>query len=514
MESTLRIEYEPIESAKLAVGNPKSHDLPLIKASIQRWGFAELAVVNEKTGRLVAGHGRREALVELQRSGAPLPGNIRQDEQGRWLWPVVRGVSFRNQAEADGYLVAVNRSVMAGGWDADRLAKLLDGVRAKTDLVGTGFTSKELDRMLSKAKVSAVEQQGEPDAGELPTEPISKAGDLWLLGDHRLVCGDCRDSTVMARLMDGDLADELFADPPYGMGKEKDGIVGDNQYGPKLDQFQSEWWRAVRPHLKSTAAAYIWGNAPDLWRWWFGWLSLSETLTFRNEIVWYKGDYANGQRTAVALQYPVLSERALFFVLGNQAAGARNQARYWQGWEPIRSYLAEEAKAGGLNAGRVKELTGAGMWQHWFSKSQWLFLPEDAYQALRAATGRFERSYAALSAQYEALRFEFEKLQTAERAYHDNTHEKMGDVWEFPRLVGAERHGHATPKPVALAKRALLTSCPPGGVAVSPFGGTGPELLAAEQTGRRARLVELQPAYVDVVIERWQRLTGGKAKRG
>ena len=83
----------------------------------------------------------------------------------------------------------------------------------------------------------------------------------------------------------------------------------------------------------------------------------------------------------------------------------------------------------------------------------------------------------------------------------------MRDVWEFPRVSGDERHGHATPKPVAMMQRALLSALPLGGLCAEPFGGSGSTLIAAESVERRCYTMELQPEYCDVIVQRWQALT-------
>ncbi len=101
----------------------------------------------------------------------------------------------------------------------------------------------------------------------------------------------------------------------------------------------------------------------------------------------------------------------------------------------------------------------------------------------------------------------------ATRAYFDNAHDNMTDVWEFGRVTGEERHGHATPKPVEMVARAIKSSSTAGDVVVVPFGGTAPELIAAEQLGRKCYGMEISPAYCDVIIQRWENLTGKKAKK-
>ncbi|MFM6252739.1 MAG: hypothetical protein ACKPEQ_26945, partial [Dolichospermum sp.] len=92
------------------------------------------------------------------------------------------------------------------------------------------------------------------------------------LGSHFLMCGDCTIGSNAKKLANAAGVDKvtlLHADPPYGMGKEKDGVSNDNLYGDKLDKFQMQWWQTARLYLKDNASAYIWGNAEDLWRLWY-----------------------------------------------------------------------------------------------------------------------------------------------------------------------------------------------------------------------------------------------------
>lgn len=508
MSAALRIEYQPIATTKLAKSNPKDHDVPTLKASFVRFGFNECPVLNEKTGRLVVGHGRREALLELHAAGEKPPERIQVDADGNWLWPVVRGVRFKNEAEADAYLVAANSTTIRGGWDLPKLANVLESVRQRgAPLLGTGYSTRDLDRLVSKHRLELREPSEPP---EPPKVPVAKLGEFWRLGDHVIACGDSRDESLVKRLMGPARAGMLHGDPPYGMGKD---FENDNQRGPKLDKFMGEWWGSARLGLADTAAAYVWGNPLDLWRWWWGGLSHTETLTFKNEIVWNKQS-GMGQKSSGHLQYPTVTERCLFFALGDQAMGTRNQNRYWGGWDPLRVYLREEARSAGIKAADVDQLTGTrNMWQHWFTRSQWSMISEEGYLALQQATGKFPKSWKQLKHEYDQLREQWEREVEGMRGFHDNTHDKLADVWNFKRVSGAERHGHSTPKPVLLCARALSTSCRRGEVVLVPFGGTGPDILAAEQLERVARVVELDPRYVDVMIERWQDFTGGIAKR-
>jgi len=117
--------------------------------------------------------------------------------------------------------------------------------------------------------------------------------------------------------------------------------------------------------------------------------------------------------------------------------------------------------------------------------------------------------------EYDKLKTEYDKLKMefyGTRAYFDNTHDNMTDVWKFGRVNNEERHGHATPKPIEMMARVMKSSLPKDGLCLEPFGGSGATLIGAEQTGRRCYTMELQPEYCDIIIERWEKLTGEKAE--
>lgn len=351
-----------------------------------------------------------------------------------------------------------------------------------------------------------VEGLTDPDeVPEVPADPVTQLGDLWILGEHRLLCGDSTKAEDVERLMDGEKAVLLHADPPYGMGKEKDGVLNDNLYSDKLDKFQMDWWKAFRPHLEDNASAYIWGNAPDLWRLWYrGGLEESERLTMRNEVVWDK-KHGEGMSSKAHRMYPTATERALFFMLGEQ--GFNNNAdNYWEGWEPIRTYLKGERDKMRWNNKIVSGFFGfhPRMADHWFSQSQWSMPTEEQYKRLQQ------------EAQGDAFRREHDDLKREHdrtRAFFENTHDNMTDVWEFQRVKGEERHGHATPKPIEMMERVMKSSAPTGAVTIEPFLGSGSTLIAAEKTGRKCYGMELDPKYCDVIVKRWEDFTGHKAEK-
>jgi DNA modification methylase len=152
------------------------------------------------------------------------------------------------------------------------------------------------------------------------------------------------------------------------------------------------------------------------------------------------------------------------------------------------------------------------MYGHWFTRSQFTLIPERHYKTLADQfVGRFLRPYRQLKAEWDKVKGGPTSEIQGARSYFDNAHDVMRDVWEFSRVTGEERHGHATPKPVAMMERIMKSSLPPGGLCVEPFGGSGSTLMGAERTGRACYSMELNPVYCDVIVKRWENFTGKKA---
>lgn len=193
-----------------------------------------------------------------------------------------------------------------------------------------------------------------------------------------------------------------------------------------------------------------------------------------------------------------------------------NKEDYWEGWDVIRHYLLDEAEEVGVNSKKLKEICGVQMYSHWFTKSQWHFIPEKHYKALQVEyPENFKKNYSELRSKYDEIKGGYRQhvngIQDGFRSYFDNGHDIMRDVWEFSRVVGDERHGHATPKPVAMMERVMISSMLDGDVCSEPFGGSGSTLMGAEKTGRVCYTMEMQPKYVDVIVKRWQNFTGQQA---
>ncbi len=463
-----------------------------IAASIREFGFTNPVLVDE-TNNLIAGHGRVMAARKLGLTEVPAV--------------IVTGLDDRKRRAL---IIADNKLALNAGWDEDALRVELE------DLAGDygalmGFSEDELAALLAEAAV----EEGLTDEDEVPevaAEPVTKPGDIWLLGKHRVMCGDSTSISDVEKLMAGATAQLLHADPPYGMGKASDGVANDNLYEEDLDKFQMEWWATFRTFMTDNASAYIWGNAPDLWRLWYrGGLGDSETLELRNQIVWDKKNIP-GMKSDLMTQYAIASEHCLFFALGKQYRGNVNMEDFPPEWEALRSYLEAEALAALIGPNEVKKLCGVQMYSHWFTQSQFNLIPERHYKTLAdARPGHFLRQWQHLKAEWDKVKsVPTRKIQEA-RSYFDNAHDVMRDVWEFSRVTGDERHGHATPKPVAMMERVMKSSLPNGGLCVEPFGGSGSTLMGAEKTGRVCYTMELQGQYCDVIVKRWQDFTGKKA---
>jgi len=327
------------------------------------------------------------------------------------------------------------------------------------------------------------------------------------------LCGDATVAEDVERLMDGKKADLVFTDPPYGMKKEAEGVLNDNLNYDDLLEFNKKWIPLSFDNLKDNGSWYCWGmDEPlmDIYSNILKPMQKQNKITFRNLITWDKG-HGQGQLSSKRRMYAIADEKCLFVMCGVQGFD-NNADNYFEGWEPIRSYLEKEAKKVGLSPKKLKEITGVGMYGHWFTKSQWEMIPEKHYLKLQKHyKGKaFEREYDSLREQYDKLRAYFDNT----RAYFDNTHDNMNNVWHFDRTSQDERSqtgGHPTPKPIALCSRAIKSSSREEEIVLDLFGGSGSTLIACEQLNRTCYMMEIDPVYCDVIIRRWENFTGQKA---
>ena len=273
----LYIEYVAIDDLTKWARNPKLHGEDALTASLKRFGFTNPFLYDETHGQLVAGHGRLEALERWQREGRDPPKRVRLDGDGRWLAPVVRGLEFSTEDEAAAYAIADNRLVELGGWDTsglnDEMKRLYDSMGKATAFEITGFDAKALDELTAKMKADQranAKRGAKPDdVPEVAKKAVSRTGDLWLLGGHRLLCGDSTKADDVARLMGGEKAVLMATDPPYGVaydnserpnpGVAKPRVANDEHTdGPKMQAFLEAMLQAAMPCMSDTAAFYFW----------------------------------------------------------------------------------------------------------------------------------------------------------------------------------------------------------------------------------------------------------------
>jgi DNA modification methylase len=461
-----------------------------VAASIKEYGWQQPIVV-DSSGVIIAGHTRLLAAQKLGLETVP-----------------VHVADNLTPQQAKAYRLADNRIAQETEFDEELLKLELGELFADGYYPGiTGFDADEVANLLITLTERESEKVPEIQAGEAH----SKRGEVYELGPHRLMCGDSTSAADVLALMGEERSPLLHADPPYGMGKESDGVENDNLYRDKLDAFQMAWWETWRNYLHENGSVYIWGTSEDLFRLWYsGGLKNSGALSLRNEIVWNK-ENGMGQNSSEHRQFATATERCLFLMLGVQDFGNVNKDDFPPAFAPILAYMEEQARAMSLAPADVKKLCGVHMWGHWFSRSQWTMIPEKHYLALRAASNglAFQRDYSELRKLYDSNRDDLKTKRDfyKTRAFFDNEHDNMTDVWNFPRVLGDDRQGHATPKPVELITRAIKSSAPIGSLVMEPFGGSGSTLIAAAVSGRVARVMEISEKYCDVIRRRWTKFS-------
>jgi hypothetical protein len=216
-----RVEYVPLDEVQLAPRNPKLHDREGINKSISHFGMAELPLIDERTGRLVAGHGRHEQLVAMRDEGKTAPEGVDVDDAGRWLMPVIRGWASRSDEDAETYLLASNKLTAKGGWNHSELSEVLQELDAADMLDLTGFDSSDLEALVADdaPAVDSGDETGDmekPDKGEAlklagvtvgEPEIQAQTGQVWQVGRHHLVVADVHSHwhQFVPLLQDGDL---------------------------------------------------------------------------------------------------------------------------------------------------------------------------------------------------------------------------------------------------------------------------------------------------------------------
>ena len=487
----MEIIYKNVIDLIPYANNSRTHNdeqISQICASINEYGFTNPILIDEKNS-VIAGHGRLLAAKKLGLTEVPCI--------------ILSGLT---KAQKKAYVIADNKIALNADWNFETLSLELENLKELGfDLELTGFDVDELDDIFQTEE----EQEIVEDDFDIepPEEPKAKLGNIYQLGNHRLMCGDSTKIEDVEKLMNGNKADMVFTDPPYGMKKENDGVANDNLNQDDLLEFNKKWIPLTFQFTKDNGSWYCWGTDEPLMDIYSNILKpmiKNKKLTFRNLLTWDKTN-GQGQNSELSRMYAVADEKCLFCMCGVQGFN-NNSDNYYEAWEPVRQYLEDEAIKVGLNNRKIKEITGlSSMYSHWFTKSQFTFITEKNYKKLQNYYNG-----EAFKKEYEEIKKEYYST----RAYFNNTHDNMNNVWHFSKTSGEEREsagGHATPKPVALCSRAIRSSSREKENVLDVFGGSGSTLIACEQLNRNAYLMELEPQWVDVIIKRWEEFTGKKA---
>ena len=389
-----RVERWAIDRLLPYARNARTHSagqVEQIAASMREWGWTNPVLVDEE-GMIIAGHGRIEAAKRLGLAEAPVM--------------VAAGWS---EAKKRAYVIADNKLALNAGWNEELLAAEL------TDLARACLRPRprrlRRARARAAARLSAEAVDGEDEVPEVPDTPVSRQGDLWVLGKHRLLCGDATSAMDVGRLL-GDVRPHLMVtDPPYGVAydpawRNQAGASQTRRTGKVLNDDRADWHEAWALFLGDVA--YVWHGALHAG-------TVAESLIacgfeIRSQIVWTK-------------------ERLV------------------------------------LSRGHY----------HWQHEPCW-------YAVRKGGSGAWAGD------------------------------RKQTTVWPIASGGQDAETVHGTQKPVECMRRPLLNNSSQGQAVYEPFSGSGTTLIAAETTGRACLALELDPAYVDVAVTRWEQLTGEVAR--
>lgn len=487
MEQILKLsEIMPYEN------NARKNDKAVkdVAESIKQCGYIAPIIVDENNV-ILAGHTRYKALKKLG-----------------YKEVAVRKVTGLTEEQKRKYRLLDNKTNELAEWDFEKLKDEIDGL---------DFSEFDIDWGIEEDTETISVIEDAPIEIDNTREPVTKLGDIYQLGEHRLMCGDSTDALNINILMQGKKADLVFTDPPYGMKKEKDGVANDNLNFDDLLEFNKQWIPLTFDALKDNGSWYCWGIDEPLMDIYSNILKpmiKNKQIAFRNLITWDKGD-GQGQLSEDFRMFPIADEKCLFVMIGGDSVQGFcvNQEDYSENMDKVRLYLEAEIKKLNQSDKVIANALGykdGRTVNHWWSKSQFALPTKENYEALREYGKKVLKDYDFLKKDYDELKKDF----YSGRSYFDNTHDNMNNVWHFSKTSGEEKEtagGHATPKPIALCSRAIKSSSREGEIVLDVFGGSGSTLIACEQLNRKAYLMELEPKWCDVIVKRWENFTGKKA---
>jgi DNA modification methylase len=365
-----------------------------IAASIREFGWTNPVLIDGADG-IIAGHGRLLAARKLGLTEVPC---------------IV--LDHLSETQKRALIIADNKLALNAGWDSEMLGLELQELAAEDfDMGLVGFTDDELAALLAEKTEGLTDPDETP---EPPADPVSVLGDVWVLGKHRIVCGDSTDADTVAKCLNGVTPHLMVTDPPYGVEYDAD-------------------WRNKAMRIDGTA---IGGRAvgkvenDDRADWSEAWALFPGDVAY----VWHAGNMAH--TVAESLTKTGLNIRAQ--IIWNKSVLVIGRGDYHPKLEPCW-YAVRKGKTGHYVGGR-----------------------------------------------------------------------KQTTVWDIDKPRKSET-GHSTQKPVECMRRPIENNSSAGQAVYEPFSGSGTTIIAGEMTGRSIHAIELNPAYVDVAVIRWQEFTGEKA---
>ncbi len=388
----LKLEHRRLDALLPYGKNARTHSdeqVALIAGSIRSFGFTNPVLVDGGNG-IIAGHGRVMAARKLGLASVP-----------------VIELSHLNERDKRALIIADNKLAERAGWDNALLA-LEAGELSEmgVDLASLGFLGSDLDALLAAEGADPREE----DIPEVPVDPVTRPGDLWCLGSHRVLCGDATNSAAVARLLDGVVPHLMVTDPPYGVS-----------YDPA-------WRNACGPSQTARTGKVLNDDRAD----------------WREAWALFPGDVAYVWHGALHAATVAGSLEASGFAIRSQIIWAKERLVLSRGdyhWQHEPCWYAVREKAKGHWAGDRKQTT----------------------------------------------------------------------LWTIPSRDQDTETIHGTQKPVECMRRPMLNNASRGQAVYDPFLGSGTSLIAAETSGRICYGLELSPAYADVIVTRWQNLTGREA---
>ena len=395
-----KIEQWPTAKLLPYARNARTHSddqVAQIAASIAEFGFTN-PILAGSDGIIVAGHGRLAAAQKL----------------GLEIVPVVV-LDHLSPTQRRALVIADNRIAENAGWDDAMLRIELEALQLEGfDLDITGFDTDALAELIAGEEPDNEGQTDEDAVPEVGEIPISRPGDVWIMGQHRLLCGDSTVAESYARLMQGDMADMVFTDPPYNVN----------------------YANSAKDKMRGKDRAILNDNLGDGF---YDFLLAALTPTIGNCRGGIYVAMSSSELDVLQAAFRAAGGKWSTFIIWAKNTFTLGRADYQRQYEPILYGWPEGAQ------------------RHWCGDRD------------------------------------------------------QGDVWAIKKPQKNDLH--PTMKPVELVERAIRNSSRPGNVVLDPFGGSGTTLIAAEKSGRVARLIELDPKYVDVIVRRWEDFTGQTAIR-